>query len=145
MGQKATHEPRIFLTNPSNVPVEKLDKVGAEKTLVQYLLDDRHGSNRFALRLYTVQKGGHTPLDEHVHEHQVYVVSGKGLLRQSRDTNAPLEELKPGDSLFIPSNSIHQFSNIQDEPFVFLCVKGNPQLYADAPSRADSEPEPNYC
>jgi len=123
-----------------------MEKKGAEKVQVQYLIDDRHGSERFALRLYTVQKGGHTPLDQHTYEHQVYVLSGHGLLKQSEEPNSALRELRPGDTIFIPSDAVHQFSNTRDEPLIFLCVKGNPKLYthADLPS-ASNDSEKNYC
>jgi quercetin dioxygenase-like cupin family protein len=144
LGQETDQEKRIFLVNTTSVPIEVLEK-GAEKTQVQYLIDDRHGSDRFALRLYTVKKGGHTPLDQHPYEHHVYVMNGEGLLRQSKQPNAPLRPLKPGDSLFIPSNAIHQFSNGEDEPFTFLCVKGNPKLYVDPEQSVPDDSERNYC
>ncbi len=145
VGQEAEQEKRIFLVNTTNVPIEVLDKKGAEKTQVQYLVDDRQGSDRFALRLYIVQKGGHTPLDQHPYEHHVYVMSGEGLLRQSKQPNASLRTLKAGDTLFIPSNAIHQFSNNKDEPFTFLCVKGNPKLYAEPEPPVPENSEPNFC
>jgi quercetin dioxygenase-like cupin family protein len=143
--QRTRQEKGIFLVNAAHVLVEKLEK-GAEKTQVQYLIDDRQGSDRFALRLYTVLKGGHTPLDQHPYEHHVYVLSGEGLLRRSRDADSPLKELKARDAIFIPSNAVHQFSNTHDEPFVFLCVKGNPQLYAHEPlHKSSNDSEQNYC
>ena len=144
--QEARQEGSIFLVSAANVPVEKLDKKGAEKAQVQYLIDERHGSDRFALRLYTVQKDGHTPLDQHRYEHHVFVLKGEGLLRQSKAADVSLKTLKRGDSIFIPSNAVHQFSNTRDEPFVFLCVKGNPQLYAhEQPIRNPDESEQNHC
>ncbi len=129
LAQKTVGKGNIFVVSAYSVPVEELGKKGAEKVKVRYLIDERHGSDRFALRLYTVEKGGHTPLDEHAHEHQVYILSGRGLLRQSKETSPPLRTLQAGDTIFIPSNAAHQFSNERDEPFVFLCVKGNPALY----------------
>ena len=128
MVQETAKEQKIFTVNAFSVQVDDLAKEGAEKVRVRYLIDERHGSHRFALRLYTVMKGGHTPLDEHAYEHQVYVLSGRGMLRQSK-TAGPLKPLQAGDTVFIPSKAVHQFSNEWDEPFVFLCVKGNPTLY----------------
>jgi len=134
----------IFVVNHTDVPRENLSK-GAEKTEVQYLIDDRQGSTRFALRIYTIQKGGHTPLDQHQYEHQVYILKGEGLLRQSKNADSPLKNLKPGDAVFIPSNAVHQFSNAGNDPLIFLCVKGHPQLYMqDAPTGNPSS-EQNYC
>lgn len=128
MVQAINEKQTMFIVNASNTTVEDLAKKGAEKVKVKYLIDERQGSNRFALRLYTVEKGGHTPLDVHAYEHHVYVLSGQGLLRQSKEQR-PLRALQAGDSIFIPSNAVHQFSNERNEPFVFLCVKGNPTLY----------------
>jgi len=134
----------IFVVNHTDVTHEKLAK-GAEKTEVQYLIDERHGSTRFALRIYTIQKGGHTPLDQHQYEHQVYILKGEGFLRQSKNPDSPLKNLKPGDAVFIPSNAVHQFSNGGDEPLVFLCVKGNPQLYTQEAPTTNPAPEQNFC
>jgi quercetin dioxygenase-like cupin family protein len=141
---------RVFLVNAKNVPVEDLIKQGAKDVKVQYLIDEQHGSNRFSLRLYTVPKGGHTSLDQHEYEHQVYVLSGHGLLRETEQNQSAPRELREGDVIFVPSNAIHQFLNEQVEPFVFLCVKGNPKLYdteltggpSDTPSDDSSR---NYC
>jgi quercetin dioxygenase-like cupin family protein len=129
LGQKTESKPTILEVNRSKVPIEVLEKKGADKVKVQYLIDERHGSNRFALRIYTVEKGGHTPLDEHEYEHHVYVLNGTGLLRETRNNSLAVRRLNEGDALFVPSNAVHQFINERDEPFVFLCVKGNPKLY----------------
>ena len=143
---QATHtKQNILIVNASAVPVEDFMKDGAEKVRVRYLIDERHGSDRFSLRLYTLEKGAHTPLDEHAHEHHVYVLSGKGLLRLSKETR-PLKALKAGDTIFIPSRAVHQFSNEFDEPFVFLCVKGNPALYSsDVQAKIQDDSERKYC
>lgn len=143
---QATHtKQNILIVNASAVPVEDFMKDGAEKVRVRYLIDERHGSDRFSLRLYTLEKGAHTPLDEHAHEHHVYVLSGKGLLRLSKETR-PLRALKAGDTIFIPSRAVHQFSNEFDEPFVFLCVKGNPALYSsDVQAKIQDDSERKYC
>lgn len=130
MVQRTESKPSILAVNRSTVPIEDLAKKGADKVKVQYLIDERHGSNRFALRLYSVEKGGHTPLDEHEYEHHVYVLGGQGLLREARNNSLAVRKLTEGDVLFVPSNVVHQFINEGDEPLVFLCVKGNPKLYA---------------
>jgi len=146
--QETTKEQKIFTVNAFTVPVEDLTKNGAEKVRVRYLIDERHGSDRFALRLYTIEKGGRTPLDEHAYEHQVYVLSGRGMLRQSKEAGL-LKPLQAGDTIFIPSKAVHQFSNESDEPFVFLCVKGNPTLYEsndpNDPKNATAGSDRNYC
>jgi quercetin dioxygenase-like cupin family protein len=142
-------ENRVLVLNSNSVAAEHMEKIGAERVKVRYLIDERQGSNRFALRQYTVEKGGHTPLDQHQYEHHVYVLSGRGLLRESKD-GPGLRELNAGDVVFIPSNGVHQFINERDEPFVFLCVKGNPKLYSSDTERQKrvsrrEEPNENSC
>lgn len=145
MVQETSTKQKVLIVNASAVPVEDFMKDGAEKVSVRYLIDERHGSDRFSLRLYTLEKGGHTPLDEHAHEHHVYVLSGKGLLRLSKE-NRPLKTLKAGDTIFVPSMAVHQFSNESDEPFVFLCVKGNPTLYlSGVQAKVQDDSERKYC
>ena len=122
LGQEIVGKGRVFVVKADSVKREALAKNGAEKVQVRYLIDERHGSERFALRMYIVEKGGHTPLDEHEYEHQVYILSGEGLLKGQVSRN-----LQAGDAVFIPSNTVHQFFNENAEPFVFLCVKGNPK------------------
>jgi quercetin dioxygenase-like cupin family protein len=150
LAQKATAKNEILVVNSANVPLEDMAKQGAVNAKVRYLVDERHGSERFALRLYSVQKNGHTPLDQHEYEHQVYIVSGQGFLREAADDSTPMKPLKPGDTVFIPSNAVHQFINERDEPLVFLCVKGNPSLYTKPQTTLrrpteTHESDKNYC
>ncbi len=144
--QETVGKGRVFIVNAASVPMENLGKKGSERVSVSYLVDERQGSERFALRLYSVEKGGHTPIDRHEYEHQVYVLTGQGLLKQSGDKAAALQTLHTGDTVFIPSNAVHQFINDRDEPFVFLCVKGSPSLYVSGEkSTASNDSARNSC
>ena len=133
---------RVFTINADDVQFEDFAKKGAENVRVRYLIDERHGSNHFALRLYSVENGGHTALDQHGYEHQVYILGGEGQLK-GEDGNGPvLRALHAGDTIIIPSNAVHQFINGRDEPLVFLCVKGNPTLYAFHPTAREQTSAP---
>ena len=149
MTQKIMSNNRLLIANASIVPAVDLENKGAENVQVRYLIDERHGSERFALRLYSVGKGGQTPLDQHEYEHHVYVLSGQGLLRETLN-DQPLRELRKGDFVFVPSNAVHQFINEHDEPLVFLCVKGNPKLYISGTETRDQrtaaeDSDRNFC
>jgi len=145
--QKAIHKESIFIVNLRDVTVEELAKNGARNTKVRYLIDERHGSDKFSLRVYTIGKDGCTPLDRHEYEHHVYVLGGQGLLRVEKN-DSKLRQLHEGDSIFIPSNAVHQFINERDEPLVFLCVKGNPEIYQHKSTNSESVIEDksrNFC
>jgi quercetin dioxygenase-like cupin family protein len=142
--QETVDKRGVFIVNAASVPIENLEKKGAERVKVRYLVDERQGSERFALRLYSVEKSGQTPLDRHEYEHQVYVLAGQGFLRQSEDI--ALQTLHTGDVVFIPSNAVHQFVNEREEPFVFLCVKGSQVLYPSGEkSTVSNDSTQNFC
>jgi len=104
---------------------EALSKEGAERVRVKYLIHKSAGAEKFFLRYYVVDKGGHTPLDTHAGEHEVFIVKGKARVRGSDR----VYEVGPKDAIFIGSNEVHQFVNIGDEPLEFLCVRGADELY----------------
>ena len=91
---------------------------GADKATRQVLIGpDEHSSN-FHMRYFAVQPGGHTSLDQHAHEHGVYILHGQALLRLGNDEY----ELHTGDVVYIPGNEVHQFFASGQEPFGFLCI-----------------------
>ncbi len=70
------------------------------------------------MRKFTVGKGGCSPYHTHPWEHEVYVLSGQGEVRFA-DGSHPVV---PGDFAFVPPNDEHQFVNIGEDIFEFLCM-----------------------
>jgi S-methyl-1-thioxylulose 5-phosphate methylthiotransferase len=91
---------------------------GADKATRQVLIGPDENSPNFHMRYFAVQPGGHTSLDQHAHEHGVYVLHGHALLRLENN----VYELNAGDVVYIPGNEVHQFYASGQEPFGFLCV-----------------------
>jgi len=91
---------------------------GADKATRQVLIGLEENSPNFHLRYFAVQPGGHTSLDQHAHEHGVYILHGQARLQLENSEY----ELNPGDVVFIPGNEVHQFFASDQEPFGFLCV-----------------------
>ena len=91
---------------------------GADKATRQILIGIEEYSHNFHMRYFAVQPGGHTSLDQHPHEHGVYVLHGRARLRLGDDEH----ELNAGDVVYIPGNEVHQFFTLGQEPFGFLCV-----------------------
>ncbi|MCW4021053.1 MAG: cupin domain-containing protein [Candidatus Bathyarchaeota archaeon] len=107
------------MTSVDRVQGYDIDVEGACKARVKYLLHKGVGAKRLQLRLFTVDIGGYTPLEKHAHEHEVFMLRGRALLRGGEQE----VELKPGYVIFIPPFEEHQFKNIGDEPVEFLCTK----------------------
>lgn len=91
---------------------------GAEKATRQILIGSDENSSNFHIRYFAVQPGGHTSLDQHAHEHGVYILHGRALLRLENNEY----ELNAGDVVYISGNEVHQFFAADQEPFGFLCV-----------------------
>jgi quercetin dioxygenase-like cupin family protein len=91
---------------------------GADRATRQILIGTDEDSPNFHMRYFAVQPGGHTSLDQHSHEHGVYVLHGRARLRLGDDEH----ELNTGDVIYIPGNEVHQFFTSGQEPFGFLCV-----------------------
>ena len=90
----------------------------ADRATRQVLIGQEENSPHFHMRYFAVQPGGHTSLDQHAHDHGVYVLHGRALLRQGEE----LHELRAGDVVYIAGNEVHQFFATGDEPFGFLCI-----------------------
>lgn len=109
----------MYVTSVEKVREYDVEVEGAFKVRVKYLLHKGVGAKRLQLRLFAVEVGGYTPLEKHAHEHEVFILRGRALLRGGGEE----AELKPGNVIFIPSFEEHQFKNIGDEPVEFLCTK----------------------
>ncbi len=94
------------------------DNSSADRATRQILIGTEDQSPHFHLRYFAVQPGGHTSLDQHAHDHGVYVLHGRARLRLADEEH----ELSAGDVVYISGNEIHQFFTLGDEPFGFLCV-----------------------
>jgi len=101
-----------------DVKAEAVTMEGAKDVKVRWLINEQRGARNFAMRVFELAKGGHTPYHQHDFEHEVYVMQGKGTLKTS-DDERPLEQ---GDIIWVPPNDMHQFLNTGNEPLFFMCL-----------------------
>ncbi len=90
----------------------------AERATRQVLIGNEEQAPHFHMRYFAVQPGGHTSLDQHAHDHGVYVLHGRARLRLGDEHY----ELARGDVVYISGNEVHQFFALGEEPLGFLCV-----------------------
>ena len=102
----------------SEVEDEIPNEDGVAGTTVRWLIKDTDGAKNFAMRLFTMQPGGHTPYHQHDWEHEVYILEGKGIVVHEGNE----ENFEPGHVIFVPNNDMHQFKNTGSEPVKFLCL-----------------------
>ncbi len=84
------------------------------------------GADNFCMRLFEVEKKGHTPRHSHEWEHEIFFHSGSGeVLCQGKWT-----PVSSGTAVFVPGNQDHQIRNTGQVPLVFVCLipNGAPEL-----------------
>ena len=91
---------------------------GAVGCSMRMLIGQDDGAGNFAMRQFTVEPGGNTPLHSHATEHEVFVLEGEGVVMQ----NEIEHPLTPGTVVFVPPNLKHQFRNPGEKPLKFLCL-----------------------
>jgi quercetin dioxygenase-like cupin family protein len=94
---------------------------GAEGVTVRWLISKDDDAPNFAMRLFEVAPGGHSPLHIHDWEHEVYIVDGTGEL-EFEGGRRPFER---GWFLFVPPGREHRFVNTGEDALRFLCLVPN--------------------
>jgi quercetin dioxygenase-like cupin family protein len=91
---------------------------GASKLNVRRLITEEMGAPNFAMRLFEMEPGGHSPFHSHPWEHEVFILEGEGLIAGAKEE----KKLKEGDAVFVPPNERHQFKNNSNKKLRFLCL-----------------------
>ena len=100
--------------------VEAKDVAAGKDTTIQVLISSQEGPN-FALRKFSMRKGGGMPRHTNTVEHEQYVLRGRARIGIGEETY----EVKAGDAVFIPEGVPHFYQNLGEEPFEFLCIIPN--------------------
>ena len=102
----------------TDVELEEPDEEGIKDLKIRWLISKKDGAGNFAMRLFEIKPGGHSPLHQHDWEHEVFLLDGDGV-RRDKNSEKPV---KQGDVFFIPPMEWHQFANTGKETMKFLCL-----------------------
>jgi quercetin dioxygenase-like cupin family protein len=108
----------MTVKHASDVEAKKV--AAGQNTTIQVLISSSEGPN-FALRKFSMQKGGGMPRHTNTVEHEQYVLRGQATITIGDQTH----QVKAGDVVFIAEGAIHSYKNSGDEPFEFLCIIPN--------------------
>jgi quercetin dioxygenase-like cupin family protein len=78
----------------------------------------RDGAPNFCMRVFVVEPGSATSSHSHDWEHEVFVLSGKGVVTGEQGETA----IEKGSVVFVAPNEHHCFVNTGKEPLRFVCV-----------------------
>jgi quercetin dioxygenase-like cupin family protein len=101
-----------------DVILEDVNAEGASYTKIRWLISQKDDAPNFAMRLFEIAPGGHTPLHKHDWEHEVFIVEGSGKLVFEDGEQA----FVANDAIYVDPNKMHQFTNTGDTTMKFLCM-----------------------
>ena len=96
-----------------NDPIEEVKGVFRREVITA---DD--GAPLFIMRVFEVEPGGATPSHSHQWEHEVFVLSGRGVVAGEQGATPIGKE----SIVFVAPNEPHCFVNTGNEPLRFICV-----------------------
>jgi len=102
----------------SDVAKSQVNVEGARGVEIRVLIGKQDGAKNFVMRMFEVRPGGHTPLHEHQHEHEVFVVDGQGAVVCEGQEQA----IEKGFAVFVPGGQKHCFKNTGKSVLSFLCL-----------------------
>jgi quercetin dioxygenase-like cupin family protein len=76
------------------------------------------GVPNFVMRVFELKPLSATPFHSHPWEHEVFIVSGKGIVKSEREETA----LKEGDAIYVKPGEKHCFNNAGKDVFRFVCL-----------------------
>jgi quercetin dioxygenase-like cupin family protein len=106
------------LAHFNQVELQPVNIEGAAGTQIRWLIAEKDGAPNFALRMFEVEAGGHTPYHKHAWEHEVYCLEGEGIFVFEGNDYA----FKAHDTIYVDPNKMHQFKNSGKGKMKFLCI-----------------------
>ncbi len=102
----------------SNISKCAVEIDGAKDVEIRWLISKEDGAENFAMRMFELQPGGHTPLHTHAHEHEVFVLEGQGVFVCEGQEH----EFSAEYVIFVPPNKEHRFKNTGNSVLRMLCL-----------------------
>jgi quercetin dioxygenase-like cupin family protein len=89
-----------------------------EGVTMRVVIGPDDGAPFFNMRLFEVPPGQASPHHSHWWEHEVFVLSGQGVVVTDQG-DVPIGH---GSTVFVPGGEMHQFQNTGDDVLRFLCL-----------------------
>lgn len=108
----------MYVNNLKNIKVTKLDGPELANVTKQILVGPAEGWEGWVMRQFNLAQGGYTPRHKHPWPHINYIVSGTGTLYLDGKDH----HLEPGSVAYVPGGAEHQFKNMAQQDFNFICI-----------------------
>lgn len=134
-------EVTMKITHFNDVLLEDVNIEGADRTKIRWLISQKDNAPHFAMRMFEVEAGGHTPFHSHDWEHEVFVLQGTGTL-VTEEGEKPFQQW---DVIYVEPHLKHQFKNTDDTLLRFLCVVPHPNQSAKVSRNPLGDKPANNC
>lgn len=108
----------MFLSHEDNIEKKEYNGENLKNVIKQSLVGPKEGWDGYVMRVFTLLKDGFTPRHSHPWPHINYIVSGEGTVYLSSQEY----EVTPGSTVYIPSNTVHQFMANKNSNLKFICI-----------------------
>ena len=109
------------VTHHTDIEAKTVEMAGAHETKVRWLISQATGAANFAMRMFEIAPGGHTPRHQHDYEHEIYVLEGEGTVVDGNQQHP----LTAGDVIYVNPHDVHQFRNNGTQVMKMLCLVPN--------------------
>ena len=89
-----------------------------EGVTMRVVIGPEEGAPFFNMRIFEVQPGHASPHHNHWWEHEVFVLSGEGMMKTD-EGDLPVSQ---GSAIFVPGGEMHQLRNTGDDVLRFICL-----------------------
>jgi quercetin dioxygenase-like cupin family protein len=108
----------MIVGNIFNVEGVKINTPAAKDAVMKVLVSPKEGWEGYVMRELEVGAYGYTPKHSHPWPHINYIIEGEGELLIGEKVN----QVKAGGFAYVPSDTIHQFRNVSEKTFKFICI-----------------------
>lgn len=110
-------------SQPAVIALDRVPKkaVEAGKATSMQMLISADDAPNFAMRCFTIERGGSMPEHTNTVEHEQYVLSGRATVGIA----GKIYQVKQGDVVFIPAGEPHWYRTVGADAFRFLCLVPN--------------------
>ncbi len=108
----------MIIGNFNELEGDVVNSVEAKNASMKVLVSPKEGWQDHVMRVVELEKDGHSPKHMHDWPHINYVIEGDGKIQIGED----FYPLTAGSYAFVPNNTLHQFINVGDSPFKFICI-----------------------
>jgi quercetin dioxygenase-like cupin family protein len=108
----------MIVGKTENVQPSEVHEKDIKGVSMKVVLSADDGAPNYVMRVFDIQPGGHTAYHTHAWEHEVYVLEGRGMVREGDKQH----HLEKGAFVLVAPNEAHNFTNTGDGVFRFICV-----------------------